>query len=120
MIAEQTVLLVDDDDAVRRLAAQVLGDEGYLVVEAAGPAEALAICERGDVFDLLVTDVSMPGMSGRELAREICVLRPGIPVLFISGYDDSLVHGGASADPFLAKPFSAAALAHKVKELLRR
>jgi len=115
-----TVLLVDDDHAVRGLAAQVLAAEGYAVVPAAGPDDALAICERGDPIDVLVTDVAMPGMSGRDLAERIRALRPGLPVLFISGYDDSLAHGGATRDPFLAKPFSPAAFARAVAQLLGR
>jgi CheY-like chemotaxis protein len=120
MIATLTILLVDDDDAVRRLAAQILEAEGYVVVEASGPAEALEVCERGGPIDLLVSDVSMPDMSGRELAVEVCARRPGTPVLFVSGYDESLTHGGASRDPFLAKPFSPAELVREVKQLLPR
>jgi CheY-like chemotaxis protein len=115
-----TVLLVDDDAAVRGLAAQMLAAEGHFVVQAAGPQEALEICARGERIDVLVTDVSMPGMSGRDLAARVRALRPGLPVLFISGYDDSLVQGGCAKGPFLAKPFSATALAAKVAELLRR
>ena len=111
---------MDDDDAVRALAARVLEDEGFVVIEAAGPTEALAVCERQECIDLLLTDVVMPGMNGRELARRVAALRPGLPVLFVSGYDDSLADGGVSVEPFLAKPFSPAVLAARVRELLQR
>ena len=89
-----TVLLIEDDDAVREFAREVLRSRGWRVVEAPGPAEALAICTEGnEVFDVVVTDVVMPGLSGGELADRLEVLRPGVPVLFISGYADVDVIG---------------------------
>ncbi|HWP34099.1 MAG TPA: PAS domain-containing protein, partial [Thermodesulfobacteriota bacterium] len=118
----ETVLLVEDEDAVRTLARQVLEQHGYRVLEAAGAADALALVEwhRGSI-DLLLTDVVMPGMSGRELAERFAAARGAVKVLYMSGYTDSaIVHHGI-LDPgtaFLQKPFSPAALAGKVRDVL--
>ena len=120
----ETVLLAEDEDGVRGLARLVLERAGYTVLEApdGGAALALGGGHAGPIH-LLVTDVVMPGMGGRELAGRLTTLRPGIGVLFLSGYTDDTVvrHGVLEEDvAFLQKPFSPAALAQKVREVLDR
>ena len=119
--APGAVLLVEDDDAVREFAREVLKSRGWRVIEAPGPAEALAICTEGDdVFDVVVTDVVMPGLSGGELADRLEQLRPGVPVLFVSGYADVDVIGRGqlrAGRQLLSKPFTGAELAYRVQEL---
>jgi PAS domain S-box-containing protein len=116
-----TVLLIEDDHAVREFAREVLRARGWRVVEAAGPAEALAIASDGDdAFDVVVTDVVMPSMSGGELADKLEQFRPGVPVLFVSGYaDDDVIGRGQlrAGRQLLSKPFTGAELAYRVQEL---
>jgi two-component system cell cycle sensor histidine kinase/response regulator CckA len=118
----ETLLLVEDEEAVRTLVRNVLRKKGYRVLEASQGEEALEFSElyRGRI-DLLVTDVVMPQMNGRELARRLVKSRPEIKVLYISGYADNTVwsEGGLdSSGAFLQKPFSPEALARKVREVL--
>jgi CheY-like chemotaxis protein len=116
-----TVLLIEDDDAVREFAREVLRSRGWRVVEAAGPTEALSIVTEGEeTFDVVVTDVVMPGLSGGELADRLEQLRPGVPVLFVSGYADVDVIGRGqlrAGRQLLSKPFTGAELAYRVQEL---
>ena len=118
----ETLLLVEDEDAVRALVRNVLREKGYRVLEASRGEEALELAEQyGGPIDLLVTDVVMPQMNGRELARRLANLLPQIKVLYISGYADNAVwyQGGLdSGGAFLQKPFSPEALARKVREVL--
>ncbi len=118
----EVILLVEDELAVREMASRALQRHGYGVIEAAEPHQALGLLtRRGGIIHLLVTDVVMPGMDGPELARRACQLRPGLPVLFMSGYtDDEVVRRGLldSGRPFLQKPFSPEVLVHRVAELL--
>jgi PAS domain S-box-containing protein len=120
----ETILLVEDDDTVRRFARRALESQGYRIVEAASAARALALEEtHTGPLDLLLTDVVMPGANGRELAEAIESRRPGLPVLFTSGYTpDVLVHHRVSelGAPFLEKPFSSAGLAAAVRQALDR
>ena len=118
----ETLLLVEDEDVVRALVRNVLKEKGYRVLEASRGEEALELAEQyWGPIDLLVTDVVMPQMGGRELARRLVSLHPQIKVLYISGYTDnpSWYQGGLdSGVAFLQKPFSPEALAHKVREVL--
>jgi CheY-like chemotaxis protein len=117
----ETVLLVEDDASLRELIRECLESTGYTVIEARHGAEALGICERGPTpIDLVMTDVVMPGMSGRELADRLRLSRPEIRVLYMSGYtgDAVVLHGVLREDAFLQKPFTAAALARAVREAL--
>ena len=120
----ETILLVEDEGGVRALTRHVLQAAGYTVLEAADGAEAvrLAAAHRGRVH-LLVTDVVMPGVGGRELAGRLAAGQPGLKVLYLSGYtDDAVVRHGVLEEHvhFLQKPFTPAALAHKVREVLDR
>jgi PAS domain S-box-containing protein len=118
----ETLLLVEDEDSVRELVRNVLRENGYRVLEASRGPEALELSELfAGRIDLLVTDVVMPGMNGRELARRLASSRPQIKVLYISGYADYAVWYPGGLDTggaILQKPFSPEALARKVREAL--
>jgi CheY-like chemotaxis protein len=118
----ETLLLVEDEDTIRRVMRESLELLGYLVLEAKDGSHAITHCERrGQPIDLLITDVVMPLMSGPELVQRISTVRPGLRVLFVSGYaDHALVHRGlrTAGSAFLQKPFTPERLARKVRELL--
>jgi CheY-like chemotaxis protein len=118
----RVVLLVEDDDQVRAVASQILTTHGYEVLAAreAGDALLQLAAHRGPV-QLLLTDIVMPGMNGRQLAEHVRQLRPDIRVLFTSGYagDAIMQRGVVQANAaFLAKPYSADSLLRKVSEVL--
>ncbi len=116
----EAILLVEDQTEVRRVAAQILTRHGYRVVEAPGPREALRLAGTAP-FDLLLTDVVMPDMSGRELARRLHALRPDLRVLYTSGCTDNAIgHHGVleSGLAFAQKPFTPASLLQKVRAAL--
>jgi two-component system cell cycle sensor histidine kinase/response regulator CckA len=117
----ETVLLVEDEPAVRALAAGMLRSFGYTVLEASQGDEALAVSDahRGPV-DLLVTDVVMPGMRGPEVAHRLRVRRPGVRVLFVSGYGGDMMAPLGTRVDFLQKPFTADDLARRVRKALDR
>jgi CheY-like chemotaxis protein len=118
---DETVLLVEDEESIRRVVCESLRKNGYTVLEAENGPQAIAICEGHRRIDLLITDVIMPGMNGSELVQHVRSLRPDLPVLFMSGYTDrALVHQRLrDADAaFLQKPFTPSLLAAKVRELL--
>jgi CheY-like chemotaxis protein len=118
----ETVLLAEDEPEVRRLARLALNSRGYVVLEASNGTEALAIVGRyPKTIHLLVTDVVMPGMSGRELGEALRLVQPSIKVLYMSGFTDDAVvrHGIVDAtDAFLQKPFTPLSLARKVRSVL--
>ncbi len=110
-----SVLLVDDDDLVRAGAAAMLEAIGHSVVQVSSGTHALGHLSSGEVFDVLITDQRMPGMTGVDLIRRARFMRPDLPAVLITGYTDS-VDPGASALPLLAKPFRAAELARVVAD----
>src|SRR5581483_326118 len=118
----ETVMVVEDEPGVRALACAALDARGYRIIEAREGNEALEIAKgHAGPIDLVVTDLVMPGMSGRQLAGRLSALRPESRVLYMSGYTDdvALRHGlvGASV-AYLQKPFTPTALAQKVREVL--
>jgi len=119
---DATVLVVEDDESVRQLVADVLRGQGYRVLEARGPAEGMIVAERHphDIH-LLITDVIMPKTSGRTLADLLTIRRPGMGVLYMSGYtDDAIAHHGVlePGAALLQKPFSPATLVSQVRAAL--
>ena len=119
----RVVLVVDDERGVRDLVCRTLRDEGYRTLEAAHGGEALELVETGsEVIDLVVTDVVMPEMDGRELGRRLALSRPTLPVLYMSAYDvNDIFRRGSprSSAPFLQKPFPQDGLITSVEQLLR-
>ncbi len=123
-VGAERILLVEDEEAVRRMAARALVARGYTVLEAANGAEALELVRQDpEPIDLVVSDVIMPVLGGRELGERLAELRPGIKLLFISGYaDDDMTRRGllVPGSPFLQKPFEPDAFARKVRQILER
>ncbi len=119
---KETIMLVEDEDAVRAMMSLTLKHYGYNILETPSPLEALIICEKHkEPIQMMVTDVILPEMNGRELAEKITSLYPEIKVIYISGYtDDVIVHHGM-LDPdinFLEKPFTVSKLLSKIREVL--
>ena len=118
----ETILVVEDEEAVRSLVCRVLADNGYNVLEAAAGMEALRIAQNNiQQIQLVITDVIMPGIGGKELLSRIEAILPGIKSLFISGYtDNAIVHHGIldSGIAFLQKPFTVDGLLRKVRKVL--
>ncbi|MBJ2347439.1 MULTISPECIES: response regulator [Pseudomonas] len=116
-VTPPTILVVEDDSIVRMLIVDVLEELEYKVLEAEGCEEALALLKDTDrSIDLMMTDVNMPIMDGRELAKEARSVRPGLPILFASGYAESIdVPEGMNV---IGKPFSIDQLRDKVKRIL--
>lgn len=118
----ETILLVEDDDGVRLLAQSILRSAGYTVLPASNGGEAILLSEQHQgPIQLMVTDVVMPKMSGRELATRLAPMRPEMKTLFLSGYtDDAVLRHGILAEkmPFLQKPFKTEVLPQKVREVL--
>jgi two-component system cell cycle sensor histidine kinase/response regulator CckA len=116
------ILLVEEEEAVRRFTKRVLERDGYQVLEAATPEEALSCAERGERFSLLLSDVVMPRMSGGQLADRLKKIHPNLPVVFMSGYPSKLVMHDGSVDPstpLISKPFTAAQLTDIVQRILK-
>jgi len=119
--AGEIVLLVEDEDMVRKLACSILQMRGYVVLEARDGLQALAVSKAHvGTIDLLLSDVTMPELGGRELSEQLLKTRPGIKVLFMSGHTQDVIlkEGVAAGAPFLQKPFNPSQLAHKVREVL--
>ncbi len=120
----ETVLVVEDEEMVRNLTCRMLRSRGFSVLEAANGGEALALCarHRGKIH-LVLSDVVMPHMSGRQLAERLHDVRPDLPVLFMSGYtDDAIVRHGVleSETDFIQKPYSPDALVQRIREIMER
>lgn len=117
----KTILLADDDAAVRRMTEKVLERAGYDVLAAGTGAEALEMLGTAGTADLLMTDVIMPGMNGRDLAAEVQRIRPGMKVIFLSGYTDETItpHGVLPAGVnYIEKPFSHDVMIETVRKVL--
>jgi CheY-like chemotaxis protein len=118
----ETILLVEDEELVRNLSREILETCGYTVIKARDGLEALECCDKGDCkIDLLMTDIVMPRMGGRELVEKLTEKLPNLKILFTSGYtDNEMVRRGIieTSTHFIQKPFTLDALAHKVREVL--
>jgi DNA-binding response OmpR family regulator len=115
---------VDDDSDVREITASILTEEGYQVREAGSGLAALALLDRArpDEIDLLVVDFAMPGMNGAEVAKEVGLRRPLLPVMFVTGYADTAalrLAGEVGEDRIVQKPFRDGELTRKARALLR-
>ena len=114
-----TILVVDDEESIRRLVCRTLAGQGFRTLEAASPAAACDLAEKNAAVDLLVTDIRMPEMSGPALARRLRKRHPKLPVLFMSGYrPPDEIDQGIPRARFLAKPFQLGVLLRTVTELL--
>ena len=117
----ETILLVEDEEAVRDLTQTVLTSYGYKVIVTQDPEHALSLAETGIPIQLVLTDVVMPSMSGRELVQKLTAKYPHLRVLYMSGYTDDIITSGGVLEAglaFLQKPFTPAALAQKVRDVL--
>ena len=118
----ETILLVEDEESVRQLVRDTLSAKGYRVLEAESGEGGMAAAEHHEAkIDLVITDVVMPGMGGRELVRQLTQIRPAIKILYLSGYtEEAIISDGSieSGTAFLQKPFSLQNLSRKVRELL--
>ena len=123
-MGDETILLVEDDAVVRDMMTAVLRKRGYQVIESCSGDEAIKACgQRGNKIDLLITNIVMPHMNGRELADELIRRQPALKVIYMSGYDSEAVmkYGIGDTDgAFLQKPFAPVALITKVREVLDR
>jgi CheY-like chemotaxis protein len=116
-----SILVVEDVEAIRKMVCAILVAHGYKCVEAVDGREALHLIEDGGgPFELVLTDMIMPRMNGAELARNLSRIRPGIPIVYMSGYTEESVVRDVANSPgaFLAKPFTAAALLETVRRSL--
>ncbi|MBL7203149.1 MAG: response regulator [Desulfobacteraceae bacterium] len=113
---------MEDDDALRKLVCEILEPQGYTILEAQNGIEALRVSEEhGDQIHLMIADVVMPKMGGRELAEHLRPLRPEMKVIYMSGYTDNAIlhHGVLSPEiEFLQKPITSASLKRKIREVL--
>jgi two-component system cell cycle sensor histidine kinase/response regulator CckA len=118
----ETILLVDDEETVRRFSSRVLEKHGFDVLSAGTGTEAIAaVREHGHSISLLLTDVMMPGMNGCQLAEQLLAQLPSLRVLFMSGYAENVLATNVGLVPgaaFLGKPFKPKALVTKVREVL--
>jgi CheY-like chemotaxis protein len=118
----QTVLVVDDEPTIRHLIDEVLDEQGYTVIGAADGAAGIKVLQSGARIELLITDVGLPnGMNGRQVADAARSLRPGLKVLFITGYAENAAVGNGHLEPgmeLLTKPFTMQGLSAKVAEMM--
>ena len=120
----ETVVVIDDEPALRQLMVEVLEDNGYIALEAADGPSGLKLLESEDDVDLLITDVGLPGgMNGRQVADAARVSRPGLKVLFVTGYaENAIVRNGLldSGMEVMTKPFTMASMGSKIRDLIGR
>jgi CheY-like chemotaxis protein len=117
----ETILIVEDDDGVRQYAAEILRDLNYQIIEAKDSAAALRLLDADKKFDLLLTDVVLPGKNGRELANEVESRRPGTKIIFMTGYSrNAIVHHGRldAGTELIPKPLTERVLARKIRQVL--
>ncbi len=117
----ETILIVEDDDGVRQYAAEILRDLNYQVIEAKDSASALRLLDADKAFDLMLTDVMLPGKNGRELANEVEARRPGVKVIFMTGYSrNAIVHQGRldRGTELISKPLIEGVVARKIRQVL--
>ncbi len=118
----ETVLVVDDEPTVRMLVLETLEEQGYTAIEAADASSAIEILKAPGQIDLLVTDVTLPGQNGRQLADAAKLLRPALKVLFMTGYAHNIEVGNGSAMAagmeIITKPFSLDGLAKKIRTMM--
>jgi signal transduction histidine kinase len=118
----ETILVVEDDESLRKITCEFLSASGFQVLEAATPDQALRLAEScAKPIDFLLTDVVLPGTNGRELARRLAASRPQLKTLFVSGYTDAVISRGGVLETglaFLQKPYTRVALTRKVREVL--
>ena len=119
-VSSASILLVDDDNAVREVTAALLRELGYEVLEAGSGGAALDLLEREARLDLMLVDFAMPGMSGAEVARRVRAKRPALPILFITGFADRTALAGVSEAQIVGKPFAQDELAEKARLALLR
>jgi CheY-like chemotaxis protein len=115
-----TILLVDDDSAVREVTATILEDLGYVVLKVGSGGAALDLLDRQPNIDLMLLDFAMPGMSGGEVARQVQLKHPALPVLFVTGYADKTALADVGEERIIKKPFIGDELAEKVNAALVR
>ncbi len=113
-----TILLIDDDNAVREVTAAMLRELGHSVLEAGSGGAALDLMDREPAIDLVLIDYAMPGMSGAEVARRIQAKRPTLPILFVTGFADRTALAGVSEGHIVRKPFGGDEIGHKVRTVL--
>jgi CheY-like chemotaxis protein len=121
----ETILLVEDEESLRKLASLMLGELGYTVLESSSPLEAIQLCESDETrnIDLILTDVIMPGMNGKEMSERILDNHPDIPVLFMSGYAADLILSKGIFEEsvyFIQKPFNLQKLSLMIREAIGR
>ena len=118
-LGNEVILLVEDETAVRELAARTLRQLGYSVLEAANGEEALRLAKASSTLpQLLLTDVIMPNMTGSQLAEQIKAMRPGIKVVFMSGYTGAMIGDQIGDAMMVQKPFTPSSLERKIREAL--
>jgi CheY-like chemotaxis protein len=122
MTGTETLLVVEDDDALREIATSVLRSAGYTVLAAASGAAALEIAaQHQGSLQLVLTDMVMPGMGGRELATRLTEIRPDIRIVYTSGYTDDAIlrrHALEASDHFLSKPYTVVELTRRIRKVL--
>ena len=112
------ILLVDDDHGVREVTASMLQEMGHAVLEAGSGGHALELLEQQPNIDLMLIDFAMPGMNGAELARQVRAKRPGLPMIFLTGYADTTALGDTDEDHIIRKPFRDSDLVAKIRRVL--